>query len=362
MKDKTDSQYDTQRVEEAEEQTGFDEKVGTASHETGTNNKSVVDGGVVVRDFDGIQGSDDIVRTYRAPGGGHLYAYRGDDKKHHIVVSRGEKLGSHWEQRVPATQEYALPGQKVWTIPDNWKRCVYSERDSITYALFLIPESFTWAKVLIPTNDQLSDAWYCIKKVGDLNVGPVGNIGTTYDVYQLADEYEQYMQMKALLREVADNWNAVVEDLQSATTRVHDSLVTLESDEQPIYADDDWQITFYEDRFFRPLEVLDTQIHLSEHEITWLTVLEELRYAEILPSCYSFALSISDNSTDMEYYLRALLEAGASPAEAVDYYMLKIDEMVPEIWAKNRDVAPSIVEKNVEQAKSNLADPRTASE
>jgi hypothetical protein len=58
----------------------------------------------------------------------------------------------------------------------------------------------------------------------------------------------------------------------------------------------------------------------------------------------------------MEYHVRGLIEAGASPAEALDYYMVEIRDLTEAAWAEERGVDQSTVGANVRQAKYELAE------
>jgi len=317
----------------------------------------IADGGLVVREFNEVRHSDELVREYRTPPGDRLYAYRSDDGDHHIVVSRGDEPGTRWEKRFRATVERPIPGQKLWTIPDNWEKRVHSKRDSIAYGLFYVPDSDTWARVSIPTNDWLTDAWYRVKAVGDLDVEPVGELASSYELRQHADDYEQDHNVEPakedaeLLRKIADNWSVVEEDLRLTTEWVRDEgLDQMQPGDQPIHADRDWQIEFHQDEIFKPLRALGEGIDFDEYDIPASALLEELRDVG-LPSHYSFELTLDDSAIDMEYYTRGLIEAGASPAEAMDYYMVEIVGMTQTAWAKERGVDQSTVSGNVSQAK-----------
>jgi len=326
--------------------------------DSGTRGVAVADGGLTVRELNDVRHSDDLVREYRTPPGNRLYAYRTDDGEHHVVVSRGSEPGTRWESRVPATVERPIPGQKLWTIPDNWEKYVHSKRDNIAYGLVYVPGSDTWARVSIPTNNWLTDAWYSVKAVGELSVEPVGELGSSYDVRHFADEYEEKYNGEGIeeeaeaIREMASNWEVVEENLCRATEWVRgDGLYEMGPGSQSIHADRDWQIEFHQDRIFRPGEALKQAVDLSEYDIRLSVIFDELRDADLLPSYYRFELTLDNSDIDMGYYTRGLIEAGASPAEAVDYHMVEVEDMTQTAWADERGVDQSTVSGNVSQAK-----------
>lgn len=119
----------------------------------------------------------------------------------------------------------------------------------------------------------------------------------------------------------------------------------------PIRTDRNWEIEFHQDHIFRPEEAIKGQIDLSECEYSLSIILDELRDAGLLPSYYRFTLTLDDSPIEMEYYVRGLIEAGASPAEAVDYYMTEVEDLTQTAWADERGVDQSTVSGNVSQAK-----------
>lgn len=241
--------------------------------ESNTLDVAMADGGLVVREFSDI-GSAELVREYKTPPGHRLYAYRDDDGDHHIVVSRGGEPGTRWEKRIPATVKRPVPGQKRWTIPDNWEQHVYSRRDSIAYALYYVPESDVWARVSIPTNDWLTDAWYGVQALSDLDVESVGELGSSYDVRQFADEYEEKYDVEGIEKEaeafrvIADNWAFVEEDLSLATEWLQDDgLCEMWAGDRCARADNNWRIEVSQDPIFLPDKALKEVTSLSEYDI-----------------------------------------------------------------------------------------------
>lgn len=315
----------------------------------------VADGGLEVREFSDVRHSDELVREYRTPPGGRLYAYRSDDD-HHIVVSRGSEPGTRWERRVPATVERPIPGQQLWTIPDNWEQRVYSKREDHAKALYYVPESDVWVRVSIPTNDWLVDAWYGVQAVGDLDVEPVGELGTSYEVRQIADdlEAEGHEEDAAALRTISANWGAVETDLEHSTEWVRDEgLDEMQPGDQPVPVDRDWQVEFHQDRIFQPGEAISHAVDLPD-DVELHILLDDLNNAGLFPSYYSFRLVIDTSAVGAEYYIQGLEEAGCSPAEALDYYFVEIAGMTQTDRADARGVDQSTVSGNVSEAKREI--------
>ncbi|RDZ61381.1 hypothetical protein C5B90_19095 [Haloferax sp. Atlit-12N] len=310
---------------------------------------SVFHGHGGVRSWLEVEHTDAAVRHYRADG--HLYAYRDGDE--HVVVSRGDEPGTRWKHRTSSTVERPVPGQKRWTIPDNWEQRVYSKRDNIAYALYYVPEADVWARVSIPTNNWLVDAWYQVKAVGDLDVKAVGDLASRHDVRQLASEFEDDGddEMAVVLKEVARNWNVVEEDVRHATEWVLDEgLDQIRPGDQPIHADEGWQVEFHQDRVFRPGDAIKHAVDFSGYDVPVSALLDVLSDLG-LPSYYRFELVLDSSEIDMEYYVRGLLEAGVSSAEALDYYFVEVDGMSQSAWGRAAGKSQQTVSKNVAGAK-----------
>lgn len=315
---------------------------------------AIADGGETeIRDAREVRHTDAEVRHYRADG--MLYAYREDGE--HVVVSRGDEPATRWTKRVPAERTRVLPGEQLWTVPDNWEHRVRSSRDSVAYGIYYIPESDTHVKLSIPTNNWLTDAWYGVKAVGDITASAVGDLASAADVYRLADECEDEYDAPAAadtagaLREVARNWDAVENDLAHTLEWVQtEGVLQQQPGDQPVRTDEQWVLEFHEDRVFRAGEVLSREADLSEYEIPMSALLEELRSVG-LPSYYKFKLGIDTDAVGMEYEIRALTEAGCTPPEALDYYMVERVGLSQSAWADERGIEQPSVSGNVSDAK-----------
>jgi hypothetical protein len=315
------------------------------------------DGGLEIRSYDELRHSDGLVRDYRTPPGDRLYAYRTADGQHHVVVSRGSEPATRWERRIPATVARPVPGQRRWSVPDNWEQRVVSSRGDHSAGLYYVPESDVWARVNIPTNNWLQDAWYVVEAVGELAVNPVGELGDRRDVRQLADEMEEneHTYDAAALRDVARNWDEVEADLTMACDWVRgEGFDQLQSGDEAVHADRSWQIEFNRERVFRPGEAISRAVDLSQHDIPDGVLLDILRDAGLLPSHYRFELSLDETAVDMEYHVRGLVAAGASAAEALDYHMVENIGLTQTAWADERGVTQSTVSGNVSAAKQCL--------
>jgi hypothetical protein len=298
-----------------------------------------------------VKKTDRLVRKYATPPGDYLYAYR--DDKSHVVVSNGSKPHKQWTKREPATVTNPIPGQKLWTIPENWDKQVHSKGTNIDYAIYSIPESKMYAKVSIPTNDWLVDAWYGVKTVGELDAEPVGDLGPRYEAREFTDRYKSRFdddESKEMIDKVVENWDVMETELQHATEWVRSEGLEQQTGDY-ITTEDSFTINFRM-RIYRPEEALNRTIDDTDETVVSKLV-RELRDEELIPNFYEFRLVIRD-CEEMKHYIRGLTEAGASPAEALDYYMVSINDMSQTEWAGERGVNQSTVSENVNKAVSKI--------
>lgn len=316
--------------------------------------KLVTDGGETdIRSAQEVRNSDDAVRHYSADG--HLYAYRDGDE--HVVVSRGKEPSARWTRRVAAERKRVVPGQQLWTIPGNWRQVASIPRDALDYGIFSVPETSQYVTLSIPTNEYLVDAWYGVKAVGELTVAPVGDLGSRRDVQQIADEYaaDGHEKDAEAMQEVASAWGAVEKELEAAVEWVrNEGLKQIRAGDQPLPASSDWTIEFNRDRVYRPGETLARETNIENYEIPLGVILDELRDHAGLPSYYKFEMGVNGSERTMQHDVRALIEAGCSPPQALDYYMAEFEGLSQSAWADERGKAQPSISKNVSEGESHL--------
>lgn len=307
-----------------------------------------------IRDYDDVRHTDALVREYGTPPGGKLFAYR--EGNEHVVVSRGDEPRDRWTKRVPATVERPVPGQIRWTIPDNWELRVKSTRDDHAMGIYYVPESDVHAKVSIPTNNWLVDAWYRVKAVGDIDASHNGDLASATDVWDLADDYEAdgHEEDAEFARAVAGVWSEVKTDLEMAAQWVaDDGLDEMRSGDQPIRTDSGWDVEF-QTRIFRPADVIKREVDVDEYEMPLSALLDDIKREAGLPNYYRFTLGIDTSDVDMDYYVRGLIEAGCSPTGALDYYMVEIEGLSQSEWADERGVDQSTISGTVSAAEDTI--------
>jgi hypothetical protein len=242
-----------------------------------------------------IMQSDDCVRSVRNPDG-RLAAYRDGDE--HVIVSKGDEPQTRWTKRVPAERTDVEVGDRLWTIPDNWECIARESRDAIAYGIFEIDDTGEIIKLSIPTNNHLVDKWYGVRRVGtDLTADAEGALGAADDVRALADDLEcddiDHVDDPEALRRIADHWDAVEAELQMAEDWVADVGIDQQRPTpQPLHLDD-WA-TEFQTRVFKPGEVIDREVDLSDLDTDTSLLLDALRRDGLLPGHYRFRISLED--------------------------------------------------------------------
>jgi len=304
--------------------------------------------------YNDIRHTARLVRDYGTPSGDRLYAYRDGDE--HVIISNGSEPNTRWTDRVPAERDRLAPGEQLWTIPDNWEQRVHVTRETIAYGLYYNADLDIWAKISIPTNNWLVDAWYAVKSVGELDVETAGDLGSQSDVLAAADDFAEagHKDDAEAFREIANNWPEFEREQGMAADWVRsEGLWDSVSGDVSVQLDEDWTAEFQQ-HIFKATNVLEQATDIDEYDIPAREAVEELRRRDLLPNPYRFRVGIDPSSVDMTYHVRALVEAGCSASEALDYHMVENEGMSQTDWATERSIDQSTVSGNVSDAKREL--------
>ena len=324
-----------QTVGGEEAETSAKESTITDSNTDNTSTEAMTDGGTeTIRDSDEVRFSNDDVRHHSADG--YLYAYRENDE--HVVVSRGRESRDRWTKRVPAERDAVLAGEHLWTIPENWQHRVKIKGPAeANYGVYHIPESGVDVLVTVPNKTRIVDAWYGVKRVGTLNV--------TYDGEIAWDKLDTTIET---LRDIEEVSHDVVEALERLyqhrrsferkfTERVNKQgkEALMGHDHRPVTVDqwtaDPWKERFHVDHI--------VQDFLDLNNLMRDAVVRELYRDNILPHYPTVRVDVEeDEGIPDGYDIHALVEAGASDAEIIDYLVTEYcDLMTQADWAEIRD-------------------------
>jgi hypothetical protein len=330
-------------------------KLTMAEYNTGNATvKALADGGTDhIRGTDEVRHTDDEVRRYSADG--YLYAYR--EGNEHVIVSRGNEPATRWTKRVPSERNAVIPGEHLWCIPENWNhRVSIRGAAEARYAIYYIPETDVDVLLTVPNKNYLVDAWYGVKRVGELSV--------TYDDQIAWGQLETLIENARDSTEVSDDATKALETLyrrrhqfdQEFTDAVnmHAEDALFERAHEPVsvreWTTDPWGDVFHVD--YQLKEFLDLDNETRDE------VLENLRVQNVIPYYPTVRVDVEDGKAIPNgYNIRAIVEAGASGAESVDYLITEYyDLMTQTDWAQVRDKSPSAISKNVSGAKRRLSD------
>jgi hypothetical protein len=348
-----DETHECGECDDEETEIDTEEPTMTESNTGDTSAKAMADGGTEqIRDSNEVRHSDDEVRRYLADG--HLYAYREGDE--HVVVSRGNEPRTRWTKRVPAERDAVLTGEHLWTIPENWEHRVNIKGAAeARYAVYHIPETDVDVLVTVPNKNHLVDAWYGVKRVGTLTV--------KYDDEIAWDELEETIETVRDIEEVSDD---VVQALETLHRRrrsferkfaegvdMHAEEALFERSHEPVpvqeWTADPWGDIFHVDHLVQDFLDLDNE--------TRDAVLRELSEANVIPHYPTVRVDVEEGDSIPDGYdIRALVEAGSSGAETIDYLITEhYDLMTQTDWAAVRGKGSSAISKNVSGAKKELS-------
>lgn len=306
-----------------------------------------------VRDLHKVHLTDEEVRHYSADG--LLYAYREGDE--HIIVSQGNEPHTQWTKRVPAERDAVLAGEHLWTIPENWQHRVNIHSGGEAHdAIYYIPDTGVDVVVTVPSKDPLMDAWYGVKRVGTLTV--------TYDDKIDLKEVETTIKTSRDTKEISDDVLEALETVYRRRRRFEKKFVeeverhakeALFSHAREPISVNGWTAEPWEDNFSIDYHVNNV---LKVDKETREAVLHVLSEANVVPRYPTVRVDVEEGEGVPEgYNILALVEAGVSGAESIDYLVTKHYDLMTETdWAEVREKESDAINKAVSSANGKLLD------
>ena len=304
--------------------------------------------GSEIRSSDDVRSSDAEVRRY---GDDTLYAYRDGDE--HVVVYQGEES---WTKRVPAQRSATIPEERLWTVPDNWSPKLEIEGDDgRDYAVYWIPDPEIHVLLSVPVSVDADEAWYGVESVGKLRL----TLDDTLDQYELSaalsdieSEGDYDEGVVEALRRTERQWLIFKRDYRShfderAPEAFWDAI---EGNGTPRI--DGWTVDPW-DGSFDVTHLLEEALDIDEGIST--AVAELLVDVGAIPDAPAVEVTVDEDVTFPDCFdLQGLIEAGCSPAAAVDYAMVVRSEGSLRGWAETRNVDPDTVGDSVREARQQL--------
>ncbi|AUX08259.1 hypothetical protein AArcSl_0609 [Halalkaliarchaeum desulfuricum] len=301
-----------------------------------------------IRSRDDVLGTDLEVRRY---GNSALYAYReGDD---HVIVFKGNES---WTKRIPARRNATVPNERLWTVPENWVPKLEIKGDGDRdYTVYRIPENKVDVLISVPVTVDADEAWYGVESVGKLRF----SLDETLDQYEfsaaLSDIEAQSNHDEDVLealRRIERKWLIFKREYESRVDDCSPDVFwdAVESNGTPRIdgrSVDPWEDSFDVAHLLE--EILDIDENVSR------TVKEILEDVDAIPVTPSIEVTVEEDDSFADYFdFQGLIEAGCSPAEAVDYAMVVLTERTPEEWAATRNVDLNTVGENIQKARQQL--------
>jgi hypothetical protein len=292
-----------------------------------------------------------LERSYTADGG--LYVYRdGDD---HVVVSNGRDASDTWIHRVPAERTHVAPGEQLWSIPNNWEQTYrISGVEHRAWHVYHIPETGVAVKVSIPRNTHLVDAWYRVSAVGESVVEHTGEIDreAARQTLKRADESGDFDdRVLNGLRELVGSdgrWQTFVRAFEESVREFGPEALNRGRIDVPRVTVDGsgpWEDTYRIDDL-----VYDAIGVVVDNDWDIVRDIERLLHERAVPVYPRVTVSIDTNDVEADYHHQALIQAGCSPAEAIDWYYVEHVGLSQTEWAAERNCDQSTVSGNVRQA------------
>lgn len=297
-----------------------------------------------------------LIRSYRADG--VLYAYR--DGYEHVIVSNGREPATKWTRSVPAERTHVAPSEKLWSIPSNWEQTYrITGVENRVWHIYRIPETDIEVKVDVPRNNHLVDAWYRVTAVGESVVKYAGDLdrdAARQTLEQAADSGEFDDIVIEGLRDLVEKdyrWSAFVRAFEESIEEFGPEALHQGRGDEPalvsVDGTDPWGDHYVID------DLVDHVIGpVVENDWSVVREIESLLQEDAVPVYPRVRVSMDSSDVGADYRIRALIQTGCSPTEAIDWYYVKVEGLSQTEWANERGCDQSTVSGNIRQAELEL--------
>ncbi len=276
------------------------------------------------------------------------------DGDEYLIVGSNED--DVWMERVPAIRHAVVQGERLRKIPGNWTQHLHVQNDDAPdQILYKIPDPAVNVIVRTPRQDDSDDIRYEVEDIGmavpRLEKKPdsdaLRNLIST--VEEQNDESEAVL---AALQRVEDEWHKFVREYRGDLDRRGGEMVSgmFKTEGQGIV--ESWSINPWETeqditRLIPGSRDIDNKV-LSQ-------VASRLVDAGVVSPSPAFVVDFSSGEgLPPGYFLQALTEAGCSPAEAIDWTMVKTRGHTQATWSDVRGEYEGQIAENIRAADSTL--------
>jgi hypothetical protein len=257
--------------------------------------------------------------------------------------------------REPAIRHAVVQGEQLWKIPDNWTRYLRVQNDDAPdQLLYRIPDPMVNVVVRAPRQGDTEETRYQVEKVGKVGVKlmekPNGH-AFGYLISTAEEEDDESEEVLTVLRSLEDQWHNFKRDYISYMNKYGDKAVWKLFKSEGGTAVKSWTFDPWDTeqditRFIPSREVDDDVLG---------QVAGQLINAGVVSPSPVFKVHLKEGKLlPPGYFIQALAEAGCSPAEIVDWMMVKTRGHSQSTWSDVRDEHEPQVAENIRAAHRTL--------
>lgn len=274
----------------------------------------------------------------------------------YVLMLDSESSGD-WMKHVPAERRAVLKQQRLWRIPDNWEHFVRIANDhSPDEILYHIPESGVYVVVVDLEQKDGARSGYRVDTIGKLviEITDMPDKMALIEVLERIDDGEAddvSAEVRDALRLLLDRWLSFERAYLSYYKKWSDKRAWNEFKADRDVTFDAWSIDPWEQQ--QNIGHLIEKVCHSRVEVS-TSVNELLMEADVVSPSPTVTITIQETQFPMGYRVQALVEAGCSPSQAVDYLAERFENESRGSWESARDADDSMVRENVRAARDAL--------
>lgn len=311
----------------------------------------IPDGGRTT-EADAIETSNEGIQQYAE--GPFVSVVQDGDK--HLIVRCSSDEGVEMK-RVPATREAVVQNEKLWTIPSNWDPTVRIRGEPNDTLVYIIPESGVSVVLEMLNEEQVYDERFRVKRFGHFRITIAdepdrSNLGNAFERLQAEDDLPE--DLLDALKSVGNNWQKFDHRYRSYMRKWGTKAAGSVVDGETLAVVDSWRINpWREDQEIGHIIWKAARIEDGLRGRVANLLIEE----DVVSLCPDIQLTVEDRENlPVGYDVQSLIDAGCTPAEAVDYIMCVLRGQSPRSWARTRGVTEETVEENITTVEGLLND------
>lgn len=275
----------------------------------------------------------------------------------YVLMLDSESSGD-WMKRVPAERRAVLQEQRLWRIPDNWEHFArIANEHSPDEILYHIPESGVYVVVVDLENGGGARSGYRVDTIGKLviEITDMPDKSALMDLLRRIEDDgddEPSAEVKDALQLLLDRWHRFEGDYLSYYKKWSQKRAWNAFKDDRDITFDGWSIEPWDQRQTVGHLVGDV-CHVGRKVSN--SVNEVLMEAGVVSPSPIVTLTIQDKQLPMGYRVQALVEAGCSPSEAVDYLIERFQDESRASWNSSLKADDSTVRENVRSAQDALS-------